>query len=888
MRVRKSWMFLFFWYFPFFIYSQSTYFTDSAMAWADSVLTTLSLKEKVASIMMVDTLDSEMLSNIEKNRLPLPGFYGFKASSDRVIHTDRWSLMTPLKFFDVRDGFLLSDMKSRFPDEHTLSLLDKPLRDKVDSLFYRHWQNSGFCLSSYSFSKDFVSRQFEPQDDYLPALRLWLPDQNKAPVAFNVYPVPRQFIGIKASRLPVYNINKRFGSEVVPFRMIHQRVLTEWSVEELLTAGTLFHTKDYLADLNRLFQGFENRWLPVSRLDAACRIALAARFEWSKQSESSPVTGCSSDDELIIHQVYENSIIVLQKSAKNPLPIHSLSVNIKVVEAPNDSYTSFTEMARNYYDRRDDGPVGLIFWLMSDKSVLKDGFSHRLEQLKQTYPEAQVVVVWAGHPGLLPFGEMPEGIDAAVLSWSNNGLSWAKMAQVVYGGIGVKTGIWPKWLSESFKQYESTLPVQRLKYGLPQEVGFNADSLAVIDSIVGRAIDESATPGAQVLVARNGVVVYQKSFGWHTYKKEQTVKNSDLYDLASVTKVMGTLPVLMRLYDEGRWKLNDSLKTYWAQARTTDKADITLRELLLHESGMPAFIPFYLQTIDTTRLEGPLLRWGRNLRFTIRMDENLYMNKTAVYRSDLYRTQRSDSFSIRVAQGMYLLSSYRDTIYKSILNVPLKRKHYLYSDLNFMLLQKVVEEITDSTLDELTYRWFFDDMGATTLRYNVWQYFPQRRIVPTEEDRYFRKQLLQGDVHDPGAAMMGGVSGHAGLFGNANDLAKVLQMFLNGGTYGGKRYLNMETVRFFTSRQHILNRRGLGFDKPETDTTKVSPAGRLVSPSSFGHSGFSGTMVWADPASGLLYIFLSNRIHPVAYNNKLSRLNIRTDVQDAIYRALEY
>jgi CubicO group peptidase (beta-lactamase class C family) len=858
------------------------------MAWADSVLTTLSLKEKVASIMMVDTLDNDRLDDIANDRLPMPGFYKFKATSDRVIHTIKRSSLAPLPVFDVREGFLFPDMKYRFPDEKTLSLVDKSLRDEVDDLFYRHWRNTGFCLSSYPFSKDFVSRQFEPRADYLPALRLWLPSQSKAPAAFNVYPVPRQFIGINASRLPVYSIYKKSISGIVPFRVIHQRALAEWSVEELLTAGTLFYSKNYTEDLNRLAYGFESRWLPVSKLDDVCRTVLAARFEWSKKSKFRPVTGRPSDEEWIIHQVYESSIIVLQKSVNNPLPIHSLSGNIKIIGASNESYSSFIAMARHYYDKRDVGPVRYIFWLMSDKSVFEGGFSHRLEQLKQTYPKAQVIVVWAGHPGLLPFGEMPEGIDAAVLSWSNNVLAWAKMAQVVYGGIGVKTRIWPKWLPESLKVYAVGLPVQRLKYGLPQEVGLNADSLAVIDSIVGRAIDEAATPGAQVLVARNGVVVYQKSFGWHTYEKEQTVQNSDLYDLASVTKVIGTLPVLMRLYDEGRWKLTDSLKTYLTLADTTDKADITLRELLLHESGMPAFIPFYLQTIDTTRLDGPLLRWGRNSRFTIRMDENLYMNKTAVYRDDLYRSQRSDSFSIRVAQGLYLLSSYRDTIYQSVLNAPLKRKHYLYSDLNFMLLQKVAEKLTDSTLDELSYRWFFDDMGATTLRYNVWQYFPLRQIVPTENDQYFRKQLLQGDVHDPGAAMMGGVSGHAGLFGNANDLAKVMQMFLNGGTYGGKRYLNMETVRFFSSRQHILNRRGLGFDKPETDTTKVSPAGLLASPSSFGHSGFSGTMVWADPATGLLYIFLSNRIHPTAYNNKLGRMNIRTDVQDAIYRALEY
>jgi CubicO group peptidase (beta-lactamase class C family) len=838
--------------------------------------------------MMVDTLDDYILNEIANKRLPMPGFYGFKAASDRVIHTVKRFSLAPLQVFDIRDGFLFPDMACRFPDEKTLSLVDKSLRKEVDGLFYRHWRNTGFCLSSYTFTRDFVSRQFEPRAGYLPALCLWLPNQSKAPVAFNVYPVPRLFIGIKASRLPGYGIYKKSISGIVSFRMIYQRALVEWSVEELLTAGTLFYTKDYVTDLNRLTLGFESRWMPVRKLDDVCRIVLAARFEWSKQSKSKPAVQRPSEEERIIHQVYENSIIVLQKAGSKPLPIRSLSANIKIIGVPNDSYSSFIAMAQNYYEEREGDPVDLIFWLMSDKSLLEGGFTHQLEQLKQTYPKAQVIVVWAGQPGFLPFGEMPEGLDAAVLSWSNNALAWEKMAQVVYGGIGVKMGVCPKWFPETFKSYADALPVLRLKYGLPQEVGLNADSLAVIDSIVYRAIDEAATPGAQVLVARNGVVVYQKSFGWHTYNKEQAVQNFDVYDLASVTKVIGTLPVLMRLYDEGRWKLTDSLKAYLPLVDTTDKAQITLRELLLHETGMPAFIPFYLHTIDTTRLEGPLFRWGRNSRFTIRMDENLYMNKTVAYRDDLYRSQCSDSFSIRVARGLYLLSSYRDSIYQSILNAPLKRKHYLYSDLNFMLLQKVAEELTDSTLDELSYGWFFDDMGASTLRYNAWHYMPLQRIVPTENEQYFRKQLLQGDVHDPAAAMMGGVSGHAGLFGNANDLAKVMQMYLNDGTYGGKRYLNMETVRFFSSRQHILNRRGLGFDKPETDTTKASPVGLLASPSSFGHSGFSGTMVWADPATGLLYIFLSNRIHPVAYNNKLSRLNIRTDVQDAIYRALEY
>ena len=296
---------------------------------------------------------------------------------------------------------------------------------------------------------------------------------------------------------------------------------------------------------------------------------------------------------------------------------------------------------------------------------------------------------------------------------------------------------------------------------------------------------------------------------------------------------------------------------------------------------------FYLETIDQEKLTGSLFSRRRTASHPTRVDNALFMNRSVVYRDDLYRNIPDLRFSIPVAQNIYLDVAYRDSMFQTILNAKLLSQTYRYSDLNFILLQRIAENLTGESFDLLCVNQFYSSLGAGSLMFNPWRTVPKERIVPTEDDRAFRRQLIHGFVHDQTAAMMGGVAGHAGLFGNANDLAKLMQMFLNNGLYGGQRYLNHETVAFFTRQQHAMSRRALGFDKPEPDPSKESPVTRRATPRSYGHTGFSGTLVWVDPEYDLVYIFLSNRIHPESFNRKLTELKVRTRIHEVIYRAIE-
>jgi beta-glucosidase-like glycosyl hydrolase/CubicO group peptidase (beta-lactamase class C family) len=390
----------------------------------------------------------------------------------------------------------------------------------------------------------------------------------------------------------------------------------------------------------------------------------------------------------------------------------------------------------------------------------------------------------------------------------------------------------------------------------------DAAKLVVIDSIATDAIAKGATPGAVVLVAKDGKIVYHKAYGNYTYDRTEAVNTESIYDMASVTKVCATTISVMRLYDEGKLELKKKLGDYLPWVRGTNKENLTIENILLHQAGLVAYIPFYKETLEAD---------GRPS-------------------STYYSPVKNNAFSIRVAKDMYMRTDWRDTIYKRILESPLGRTgRYIYSDNDFIFLGKIVEAISGLPLNEYVEREFYRPMGLTTARFKPLEQYPLQRIVPTEQEKQFRMQLLRGDVHDPGAAMFGGVAGHAGLFSNAYDLAIIMQMLLNEGVMNDKRYLSKETVELFTAYHNNFTRRGYGFDKPDRDKTlglnsNTAPG---ASPLTYGHTGYTGTCVWVDPAYNLVYIFLSNRVNPDGgENTKLLRMNVRTIIQDAIYKAI--
>lgn len=485
-----------------------------------------------------------------------------------------------------------------------------------------------------------------------------------------------------------------------------------------------------------------------------------------------------------------------------------------------------------------------------------------LEFIKDITGNHQVIVNYFLNPYLL---EKIDGVDKAagiVVGYQDNKLVQELSVQSVFGGIST-SGKLPVVVNSKFKKDTGfdIASLERLSYSIPEEVGLDSKTLTQIDSMVLEAISQEAIPGAQVLVARKGKVVYHKSFGHHSYDNEIPVNYDDLYDLASLTKVTAALPSLMKLHGDGKLDLDGKLGDYLPEFRKSNKKDLTFREMLTHQSGLTAWIPFWKNTVKKN---------GRFKWFTFKADS-------------------SKRFPYKVADNLYLHRNYYKKVYKEILKSPVSdKKDYVYSDLSFYLYPHIVSRITGKPFEEYVKEEFYKPLGAFSLTYNPYLHYDEDKIVPTEIDSLFRKSLLHGRVHDEGAAMLNGISGHAGLFGTSNDLAKLMQMYLQKGSYGGKNLLKESTVEEFTRCQFCEKgrRRALGFDRPNIVYVENGNTARNASQLSFGHTGFTGTFAWVDPAYDLVYIFLSNRVYPTRENKKLYDLNTRTRIQQVIYDAI--
>jgi len=485
-----------------------------------------------------------------------------------------------------------------------------------------------------------------------------------------------------------------------------------------------------------------------------------------------------------------------------------------------------------------------------------------IQLIRLMHGSHKVAVSVFANPYSLKEVEKAGAVEGIIVGFQDDEYTQSYVAQMIFGGVTAK-GKLPVTGSAKFPMGTGILTQEaiRLKYTIPEEVGLNSADMERIDEIAMSGIKAHAYPGCQVFVAKEGKVIYNKSFGHHTYEEKLPVQNSDLYDLASITKIAASLAAIMKLHHEGRINIDRDLCDYLPElVDTTDYQGMNLRAMLAHQAGLAAWIPFYLNTL----VKGQP-------------------------RYDFYSLAQSDIYPYRVAENLYMQKDYHEKIMEQILATEIKNPgHYRYSDVGYYFFQRIIEKVTGQTLDEYVAENFYTPLGMTTTTYKPREKFPLEQIVPTEYDMAFRKQLVHGDVHDPGAAMLGGVGGHAGLFSNANDLAKLMQMYMAGGTYGGRQYLMKETINEFAQCQFCDsdNRRGAGFDKPVRDGSG-GPTCDCVSLESFGHSGFTGTLAWADPEEEVVYVFLSNRIHPSAKNSKLVKMGIRTDIMEAIYKAIE-
>ena len=582
-----------------------------------------------------------------------------------------------------------------------------------------------------------------------------------------------------------------------------------------------------------------------------------------------------SEYDALNYLLYEN-VLTLLKNKDQILPIKKLETEkIAFVPLGNDNSDTFYNKLKDYDNVDEIRTQNLDSVLVTLKKYSKviigyhkaDGAwkNHDLsfkEQfwIEQIAKQNKVIVVFFTKPYSLLKIKNFNNIEGLLVAYQNNHFSNTVAAEAIFGAVGCKGKI-PVSINDDFYVNDgiSTEKMNRLGFAAPENVGLNSDVLNKIDSVANYAIQQRMTPGMQILVARKGKVVYQKSFGSHTYKNELPVKNTDLYDVASLTKILATLPNVMLQFDKGKLKMETKLGTMLPYFKNSDKKDATLVDMLTHQARFYPWIGFYKATLDS--LGKPSEKY--------------------------YRNEFSKEFSIQVSDNLFLRRDYNDSIMKAIAESELLPKvQYKYSDFSFILLKEYLEKVTGKELDELVQKNFYKSIGANRMLYNPLKHFSKEEIVPSEIDNYYRYTEIHGYVHDMAAAMQGGVAGHAGIFATSLDVAKMMQMYLQQGNYGNHQYISKETFNKFNTCYYCKdkNRRGVGFDKPQLGD--VGPTCGCVSMTSFGHTGFTGTMAWADPEKEIVYIFLSNRTYPEAKTNNLSRENIRENIQKIIYESI--
>lgn len=432
-----------------------------------------------------------------------------------------------------------------------------------------------------------------------------------------------------------------------------------------------------------------------------------------------------------------------------------------------------------------------------------------------------------------------------------------------------------------------TITPESPSHFIPEEYGLSSALLKKIDTIALDGIQQGAYPGCQVVVLKNGHIMFDKAFGTYAGKGSPRVESTDIYDLASLSKTTGTLLAVMKLYDKGRFNLTDKISDYLPFLQRTDKKDITIREILYHQSGLPPWLPFYQEAIDKDSYDGRLFSARKDAQHSVRIGTATWANPKFKFKSEYISPVKTGDYTVQICDSLWLNRSFRKVIEEKIVETPLKQKRYVYSDIGFILLGMLVEQLAGMPMEAYLQREFYGPMGLERTGYLPLRRFAKSEIVPSNKDRFLRKETLQGFVHDEASAFFGGLAGNAGLFSTAREVAHIYQMLLNGGEIDGKRYLSKETCQLFTTEVSKISRRGLGFDKPDMQDSKKGNCASVAPAGVYGHTGFTGTCAWVDPENELVYVFLSNRIYPDVTNRKLNQLHIRERIQEAIYGAMK-
>jgi len=634
----------------------------------------------------------------------------------------------------------------------------------------------------------------------------------------------------------------------------------------------------------------------------------------------------------LIKQLNLAAITVLN-NREQLLPLDTIVKDIAVVSVGNperikpfiDGLPGYIHPAEFQLDKAlpDTACKSLQDSLSQYKRILVCVTEHRLGDYQQFFSEFNpgVPVVYLFFiPGkeIMQIHQGVEKADAVILAHTANEDVQKQVARLLYAGA-VADGRLSASMGELFKLGDGvTLSPQSPRHFIPEEYGMSSRLLAKIDTLAEEGILQGAYPGCQVVILKDGREMYNKAFGTHTWKERNgsgleadvstpavplPVRKTDIYDLASLTKTTATLLAVMKLYDMGRLNLTDRVSDYLPFLLNTNKKNITVRQLLLHESGLPSTILFYQDAINKNSYKGSLFKDRRDKLHTVRIGSRTWANPHFLFKDGLASKVRTSDHTLQVCDSLWLLTSFKDAYLKQIADAPLKDKRYRYSCVGFILLQQLVEKRAGMPMDEFLQKEFYAPMGLRRTGYlplsqgldapvhngangnDTGLSITKTDVVPAAVDPFLRKTTLQGFVHDESAAFLGGVSGNAGLFSNASEVARIYQMILNGGELDGKHYLSKTTCRVFTTAVSKISRRGLGYDKPDSRNPEKGPCAPSAPASVYGHTGFTGTCAWVDPDNNLVYVFLSNRTYPDPWNTNLQKLEIREKIQDAMYKA---
>lgn len=570
---------------------------------------------------------------------------------------------------------------------------------------------------------------------------------------------------------------------------------------------------------------------------------------------------------ILERKIYEQAVTVL-RDEPNHLPLASLESKKFAVLTTGDSIASrqFHKQVNRYVFADSFPATDTISWADHDEvlvpvfpSTEEPVIKSLLEIARKRGSRRPLIMVDFGSAAFKVYaGKFP----VVLTGYTDDPQMISIVAQVIFGALPA-TGVLPVRFGElPSGTNHPKVELQRLSYSFAEDAGMDSNTLQQIETIALEAINAKATPGCHVLVARKGKVVYDRSFGHLSYDQQSAVTEETIYDLASVTKVAATLQAVMFMYEKGLIDINKKASVYLPELRKSNKKDFTLKDILTHQAGLWPFLPFWAQTM-----------------------------KDSLHLPEYYSSAASPQYPFQVADNLYSALTMKDSLWNWIIKARIRDKphrtpyDYRYSDMGFYILQHLAEVRLNQPMEDFLYQNLYEPLGAHTMGFLPLSRFPKSIIAPTEDDRLFRKKLLIGTVHDQGAAMHGGTAGHAGLFSNANDLAKFGQMLLQEGHYGGMRYFKPETVRYFAQKTYASSHRGLGWNKPIVSDWN-SPTSLYASEETYGHTGFTGTCIWIDPVFDLVYIFLSNRVHPDMNNSKLLSANIRSRIQDVVYQSI--